>query len=100
MGHFIVLLGTFDVNYGEVTPVQICMKDRNDDKYGDDHDDNDITPCYDWYNRGRSLTCAAPDLYDKLERPQALLTVCRDICNVPWFSVCKDVHYAKTDSML
>ena len=38
-----------------------------------------VTPCYDWYNRGRGLTCAAPDLYDTLERPQALLPVCRDI---------------------
>ena len=56
----------------------------------DDNDDNDITPCYDWYNRGRGLTCAAPDLYDKLQRPQALLTVCRDdmqcalVCSIPY----------------
>ena len=30
-----------------------CNKYKNEDKYDDDHDDNDITPCYDWYNRGR-----------------------------------------------
>ena len=51
-------------------------ENRNDNKY---NEGNDITPCYDWYNRGRGLTCAAPDLYDTLERPQALLPVCRDI---------------------
>ena len=75
----------------------VQKKYKNEDKYGDDHDDNDITPCYDWYNRGRVWLVRTQIYMTRWTRPQALLPVCRGVQAAVVFrvqrcTVCKNVQ--------